>query len=76
VYNVASGQGVSVRELARAVLARARVTAGIVTDSSLTRTSDIAVLIGSPAKLREHTGWAPTKSYTDIIDDLLHAEAD
>ncbi|HXT15454.1 MAG TPA: GDP-mannose 4,6-dehydratase [Gemmatimonadaceae bacterium] len=76
VYNVASGRGVSVRQLAEDVLQRANVAAEISTDPSLTRASDIPVLIGSPAKLHEHTGWSPTKTHADIIDDLLHASTD
>jgi GDP-4-dehydro-6-deoxy-D-mannose reductase len=78
-YNIASGHGLSVRQLADAVLARAHVSADITTDPSLTRASDIPVLIGSPAKLHEHTGWSPTKTHDDIIDDLLrfaHASTD
>ncbi len=75
-YNVASGHGISVRQLAETVLERAGVKAEITVDPALTRAIDIPVLIGSPAKLREHTGWAPIKTHNDIIDDLLHAEAD
>jgi GDP-4-dehydro-6-deoxy-D-mannose reductase len=78
-YNIASGRGLSVRQLADAVLARANVTAEITTDPSLTRASDIPVLIGSPAKLHAHTGWTPIKTHDDIIDDLLrfaHASTD
>ncbi|HEX4681205.1 MAG TPA: GDP-mannose 4,6-dehydratase [Gemmatimonadaceae bacterium] len=79
VYNVASGCGISVRQLAEAVLERAHVTAEITTDPSLTRAADIPLLIGSPTKLCAHTGWAPTKTHGDIIDDLLrfaHASTD
>jgi GDP-4-dehydro-6-deoxy-D-mannose reductase len=79
VYNVASGQGVSVTQLAREILLRAGVTADISTDPSLVRATDIPVLVGSPAKLMRATGWAPTKTHADIIDDLLrfaHAATD
>ncbi|HEY4216971.1 MAG TPA: GDP-mannose 4,6-dehydratase [Gemmatimonadaceae bacterium] len=72
-YNVASGCGISVAALANEILLRAGVTADISTDPSLVRATDIPVLVGSPAKLIEHTGWAPTKSHADIIDDLLNA---
>jgi GDP-4-dehydro-6-deoxy-D-mannose reductase len=76
VYNVSSGRGVSVRQLATEVLLHAGVSAEISTEPALVRASDIPVLIGSPAKLARDTGWAPTKTHADIIDDLLHAEAD
>lgn len=76
VYNVASGRGVTTHELAEAVLQRAGVTAEISTEPELVRATDIPTLIGSPAKLQRDTGWKPTRTYADIIDDLLHAEAD
>lgn len=76
VYNVASGFGLSVRQLAESVLARAGVEAEITTDPSLIRMSDIPMLVGSSAKLRRHTGWQPRKTYLDIIDDLLNASTD
>lgn len=76
VYNVASGRGISVRQLANDVLLRAGATAEISTEPALIRATDIPTLIGSPAKLQRDTGWTPTKTHADIIDDLLHAEAD
>jgi len=74
VYNVSSGRSVSVRELATAVLQRAGVDAEITTESSLVRPLDIPVLVGSPARLIAATGWSITRSYLDIIDDLLDAQ--
>jgi len=75
-YNVCSGRGVTVRQLATDVLLRAGVSPDISTDASLSRTTDIPVLIGSPAKLMRDTGWAPQKTHADIIDDLLNAPTD
>jgi GDP-4-dehydro-6-deoxy-D-mannose reductase len=75
-YNVSSGRGISVRQLAIDVLLRAGLTPDISTDPSLSRTTDIPVLIGSPAKLQRDTGWAPRKTHADIIDDLLNAPTD
>jgi GDP-4-dehydro-6-deoxy-D-mannose reductase len=70
-YNVASGRGVTARQLATDVLHRAGVRADISTDPALVRATDIPTLIGSPAKLARETGWAPRKTHLDIIDDLL-----
>ncbi len=75
-YNVASGRGLSVRQLAEDVLLRAGVRADISTTPALARPSDIPVLVGSPAKLAAATGWTPLKTHTDIIDDLLNAATD
>lgn len=71
VYNVASGVGVSAHELARRVLLQAGVRADISTDPSLVRTTDIPMLVGSPAKLARDTGWTPRRTHADIIEDLL-----
>jgi GDP-4-dehydro-6-deoxy-D-mannose reductase len=76
VYNVCSGVGISVRDLARDVLLRAGLRPDISTDTSLVRATDIPVLVGSPAKLMRDTGWTPRKTHADIIDDLLNAATD
>jgi GDP-4-dehydro-6-deoxy-D-mannose reductase len=70
-YNVASGHGVSVRQLAADVLLRVGATADISTDVALQRATDVPVLVGSHAKLTNDTGWAPQKTYLDIIDDVI-----
>ena len=70
-YNVASGRGVSVRQLAADVLLRVGASADISTDAALQRATDVPVLVGSPAKLTKDTGWTPRKTHLDIIDDLI-----
>lgn len=73
VYNVCSGIGVSVRQLAEEVLLQVGVEAEITTDPSLVRGIDIPELVGSPAKLQSVTEWRPTHSRAEIIHDLIHA---
>jgi GDP-4-dehydro-6-deoxy-D-mannose reductase len=72
-YNVCSGEGLSVRALAGLVLQRVGVSADISTDQAFARPVDVPVQIGSNAKLRRATGWAPRHTREDIIDDLIHA---
>lgn len=72
-YNVSSGEGISVRELAATVLQRVGVPAEISSDPALSRPVDVPVQIGSNAKLRRTTGWTPRHTREDIIDDLIHA---
>ncbi|MFI5245852.1 MAG: GDP-mannose 4,6-dehydratase, partial [Gemmatimonadales bacterium] len=73
VYNVCSGEGVSVAELAADVLAAARVDAALAPDDALRRSVDVPCLVGRNDRLRADTGWAPERSRADIITDLLHA---
>lgn len=73
VYNVCSGEGVTVRALAERVLQRLGTTAEIVSDPALVRPVDVPALIGSPAKLRAATGWTPRHSRDAIIDDLIRS---
>ena len=72
-YNVCSGEGVSVRALAHAVLQRVGRSAEVVADASLARAVDVPVQVGSNRKLRRATGWAPRRGRDAIIDDLIHA---
>ena len=73
VYNVCSGVGATVGAIAAEVLERAGVSHPLVPDPTLQRAVDVPQLIGDNAKLRADTGWSPTRSRTDIIDDLLNA---
>lgn len=73
VYNVSSGHGMTVRDLAVRVLKRAGVSADIASDSALLRSIDVPILVGDNSKLRRATGWAPKQSVDDIIEDLVRA---
>lgn len=72
-YNVASGTGHSVGDLARRVLARSAVAAPVESDPALVRPAEVPALIGSAAKLAAETGWAPRRTLDDLIDDLIAA---
>jgi GDP-4-dehydro-6-deoxy-D-mannose reductase len=73
VYNVASGEGVSVEELANRVLALTGVDARLRSDPALQRPVEVPILIGDPRKLRASTDWAPERSLDSIIEDLIRA---
>jgi GDP-4-dehydro-6-deoxy-D-mannose reductase len=72
-YNVASGEGVTVRALAERVLQRLGRSAEISTAADLARSVEVPMLVGDNTKLRRTTGWAPRLTRDDIIDDLIHA---
>jgi len=73
VYNVCSGDGVTVEALAGEVCERVGVDADLVSDPKLRRAVDVPWLVGDNAKLHSTTGWVPRRSRSDIIDDLLNA---
>ena len=72
VYNVCSGQGVAVGDLAAEVLAAAGVDATLVPEDSLRRAVDVPCLVGQNDRLRADTGWEQARTRADIITDLLH----
>jgi GDP-4-dehydro-6-deoxy-D-mannose reductase len=71
IYNVASGIGHTIRSVLDALVARARVPVRIETDPARLRPSDLPVLIGDYSRLRETTGWHPSISFNQMLDDLL-----
>jgi GDP-4-dehydro-6-deoxy-D-mannose reductase len=70
-YNVCSGRGVSVRELADAMLAMSDAPLELVVDPELVRPVDVPRLVGSPAKLGADTGWQPEISLEQTLGDVL-----
>src|SRR4029079_17432674 len=59
VYNVCSGSGVSVREIAGGLLSGATRPIRLVVDPELVRPVEVPRLVGSNARLRAATGWTP-----------------
>lgn len=72
-YNIASGEGRSVGDLARLVLARVGVTAELEPVPEYIRPVDLPVLVGDSTKLRAATGWRPRAGIELAIDQLIHA---
>ena len=70
-YNVASGAGLSVREVVERVLMRTGVQAALQADPALVRAVDVPVLVGDTTRLSADTGWKPTRGFDSILDDLL-----
>jgi GDP-4-dehydro-6-deoxy-D-mannose reductase len=76
VYNVASGQGISLEELLFTMAERLGVRPIPEADPDLMRPADIPHLVGDAAKLRAATGWCPRRSLDDTLRDVLDAQAD
>ncbi len=73
VYNVCSGQTVSMQHLLDALLSLSNAPVERVLDPDLIRPVDLPVLRGSFAKLRSATGWEPEihldETLTSVLDD-------
>ena len=72
-YNVASGEGRSVGDLAALVLDRVGVTAELEPVPEYIRPVDLPVLVGDSTKLRAATGWRPRLGIELAIDQLIDA---
>ena len=75
IYNVCSGTGVSVREVADRLLAAARRPLRITVDPDLVRPVEVPRLIGDATRLRAATGWAPAISLDETLAAMLRARA-
>jgi GDP-4-dehydro-6-deoxy-D-mannose reductase len=73
VYNVCSGDGVTVGDLAAEVLHAVGVGAELSPIAALRRRSDVPILVGRNRKLCVDTGWMPHRKRSDIIGDLIDA---
>jgi GDP-4-dehydro-6-deoxy-D-mannose reductase len=76
VYNVCSGIGIAVADVAGAVQRAVGLAAELAPHPTLVRRTDVPILVGRNDKLRMATGWAPRRTVDDIINDLIHAASD
>jgi GDP-4-dehydro-6-deoxy-D-mannose reductase len=72
-YHVCSGRGVSVQDVAEAMLAMSDAPVELVVDADLVRPVDVPRLVGSPAKLCAATGWQPEIPLKQTLHDVLDA---
>jgi GDP-4-dehydro-6-deoxy-D-mannose reductase len=69
VYNVASAQGTRVKDLLQILLDLAGLEPAIEIDAERFRPTD--ALVGDASRLRETTGWSPTRPLRDTLSALL-----
>ena len=74
-YNVASGSGVSLREIFERLRARLRADVRATADPGMMRPADIAHLVGDATRLRTDTGWRPRRTLDDALDEVARAQA-
>jgi GDP-4-dehydro-6-deoxy-D-mannose reductase len=70
-YNVCSGHAYRVRDLLDILLSLAGVRVRIDVDPARLRPSDNPVVLGSPARIIEETGWRPGIPIERTLSDLL-----
>jgi GDP-4-dehydro-6-deoxy-D-mannose reductase len=75
IYNIARGEGLTLRELFHRVADLIGVSAEPVSDPTLTRAGDIPYLVGDAGKLRRATGWCPTLTLEQTLRDMVNAQA-
>jgi GDP-4-dehydro-6-deoxy-D-mannose reductase len=73
VYNVCSGVGFAVRDIAQRLLALASYPLELRVDPALARPADVPVLVGDPSKLVAATGWQPRHTIDETLGDMLAA---
>jgi GDP-4-dehydro-6-deoxy-D-mannose reductase len=73
-YNVARGQGFTLRDIFQRLADEIGVSAEPMLDPALVRPADIPHLVGDAGKLRETTGWSPVISLEQTLRDMVHAQ--
>src|SRR3954463_4937331 len=74
-YNIARGEGVTLRHVFERLAVLMGVPAQPVPDPTLVRTADIPHLVGDSAQLRNATGWSPTVSLEQTLQEMVDAKA-
>ena len=71
VYNIASGVGITIRELLDQLIDLSTAEVTIEIDPERLRPSDVETLVGDSSKFREETGWEPLVPWEQTLQDLL-----
>jgi GDP-4-dehydro-6-deoxy-D-mannose reductase len=72
-YNVCSGRGVSVRDVADKMLSMSDAPLELIVDPQLVRPVDVPRLVGSAGRLHAVTGWTPEIELDRTLADVLAA---
>lgn len=71
VYNVCSGTGRSIEDVAKILLRMAERPLTLAEEAARLRAVDLPVLIGDPGALQAATGWTPAVGIEDTLADVL-----
>ncbi|MFC1559536.1 GDP-mannose 4,6-dehydratase [Candidatus Margulisiibacteriota bacterium] len=71
VYNIASGNSISIKELIDIFIRISGVKFEVKSDPQKMRPSDVEILQGDSSKFRKKTGWKPEIPFEQTLKDLL-----
>jgi len=71
VYNIATGEGITIRGMLDKLLAMSKIEVKVEIDPDRLRPSDVEVLLGDSSKFRADTGWEPRIPFDTTLRDLL-----
>jgi GDP-4-dehydro-6-deoxy-D-mannose reductase len=68
---VCRGEAFRVGDLLESLIRQAQIPIQVRTDPARLRPNDNPIVLGSPQRLRQDTGWAPAVAIDDTLRDLL-----
>lgn len=71
VYNFASGNGITIRELCEKAIKIGNANMKIKIDKSKYRPAEVMVLIGDATKAKKELGWEPKISFEKTLSDMI-----
>ena len=71
VYNIASGDGITIQELLDRLIGLSTAQVTVETDPARLRPSDVEILVGDSSKFRSVTGWEPQIPFEQTLSDTL-----
>jgi GDP-4-dehydro-6-deoxy-D-mannose reductase len=74
IYNIGSGRSRGIQELLESLLRLATCPISVEVDPTRLRPSDVAEAVCESHKFRTRTGWSPTISFEQTLQDLLDFE--
>jgi GDP-4-dehydro-6-deoxy-D-mannose reductase len=72
VYNIASGNAITIEEMLQTLLSLTDMRINIETDPARLRPSDVEILLGDSSAFRTKTGWVPEIPFERTMEDLLN----
>lgn len=71
VYNIATGEGITIKDLLDRLIELTDVDVEIRQDPERMRPSDVEILLGDASKFRADTGWEPQVPFDKTLKDIV-----